>query len=95
MFNDTVWDAKGNDELCVSNSKTIKQYARRFPRGHWSFRGLGSEKKWYGTYDHKPDGSWIRTAEKMLQNFAGSGHPVFRGEFIESLQFGSKVYSYV
>ena len=26
MFNDIVWDAKGNDELCVTNSKTIKEY---------------------------------------------------------------------
>ena len=39
----------------------------------------GSEKKWYGTYDCKPDGSWDRTTTKMLLNFAGSGHPVFRG----------------
>ena len=60
MFNDIVWDAQGNDEMC-ENSKTIKQYARRFPRRHWSFLGPGSEKKWYGTYDghgtydHKPD----------------------------------------
>ena len=77
MFNDTVWDAKGNDELCVNNSKTIKEYAERFPRCHW-FLGHGSEKKWYGTYEGKPDGSWNRTAEKMLQNFAGSGHPIFR-----------------
>ena len=36
-------------------------------------------KKWYGTYDCKPDGSWNRTAAKMLLSFAGSGHSVFRG----------------
>ena len=60
-------------------SKTIKQHARRFPRGHRSLLGLGSEKKWYRTYDHKPDGSWDRTAEKMLQNFAETNHPLFRG----------------
>ena len=30
----------------------------------------GSEKKWHGTYDHKPDGSRDRTAEKMLLTFA-------------------------
>ena len=35
MFNDTVWDAKGNDELCVNYSKTSKEYAERCPRGHW------------------------------------------------------------
>ena len=34
MFNDIVWDAKGNYELCENNSKTIKKYAERFLRGH-------------------------------------------------------------
>ena len=77
MFNDIVWDAKRNDEFCVNNSKTIKECAEIFLRGHWSFLGLGSEKKWWGAYDGKPDGSWNRTAEKMPQNFAGSGHPIF------------------
>ena len=38
----------------------------------------GLDLKWYGTYDRKPDGSWNRTSEKLLQNFAGSGHPIFR-----------------
>ena len=33
----------------------------------------GLDLKRSGTYDCKPDGSWNRTAEKMLQNFAGSG----------------------
>ena len=76
MFNNIAWDAKGNHETCVNNSETLEQYN---PRGHWSFLGAGSEKKWYGTYDCKPDGSWGRTGEKMLLNFAGSGHPIFRG----------------
>ena len=78
MFNDIVWDVPGNDEICENNSETIKQYARGFPRGHWSYLGPGSEKKWYGTYDRKPDGSWDRIVEKMLLNFAGSGHSIFR-----------------
>ena len=59
--------------------RQLKQHARRFPRGHWSLLGPGSEKKWYGTYGHKPDGSWDRTAEKMLLNFAETNHLVFRG----------------
>ena len=46
MFNDIAWDAKGN-EFCENKSKTIKKYARRFPRGHWSFLGPASEKEWY------------------------------------------------
>ena len=44
MFDDFVWDAKGNDELCANNSKTIEEYAERFLRGHWSFVGRGSER---------------------------------------------------
>ena len=43
MCNDIVWDAKGNEELCENNSTRVAEYARRFPRGHWSFTGLGSE----------------------------------------------------
>ena len=42
MFNEIVWDANGNDEQSENNSKTIKKYARRFPRGHWSFMEPGS-----------------------------------------------------
>ena len=38
-----------------NNSKTIEEYAERFPRGHWSFPGPGSEKKSYGTDDQKMD----------------------------------------
>ena len=37
-LNDIVWDAKG--------SKTIKEYAEGFPRGHWSFLGLGTVMLW-------------------------------------------------
>ena len=69
MFNDIVWDAEGNDALCVNNSKTIEEYAERFPRGHLSFLGPGSEKKWYRTCDGKPVGSWNRTAEKNAAEF--------------------------
>ena len=39
----------------------------------------------------KRDGSWNRTAEKMLQNFAISGHLVFRGtNALERGEFRSK-----
>ena len=59
--------------------KTCCKYARQILRGHWSFMGLGSEKKWYGTYDGIPSGWWTQTADKMLLNFdEKSGHPIFR-----------------
>ena len=47
------------------NSFTVVNYARRFPRGRWSFLGPGSE-----TYSDKPDGDWDKTAELMMINFA-------------------------
>ena len=77
-FCDIVWDAKGNKEQCVHNSQAVAEYARQFPRGHWSFLGLGSEEKWYETNSQKPDGSWDRMAEEMMANDSRSGHPIFR-----------------
>ena len=56
MYNDIVWRERGNAENCESNSREVANYARRFPRGRWSFLGPGSEKKWCGTYSDKPDG---------------------------------------
>ena len=70
MFNDIAWDAKGNEELRENNSKRVEEHARRFPRGDWSFLGLGSEKKWYATYNSKPNGCWDRIAEKIMQYFS-------------------------
>ena len=46
--------------------------------GHWSCLGPGSEKKWYGTHECKPDGQWDEVAENMMINFAESGHLFFR-----------------
>ena len=79
MNNDIVWGEKANTGKCVTNSITIANYARRFPRGRWSFLGPASEKKWYGTSSDKPDGDLDRTAEiKMLNLHSESGHPIFR-----------------
>ena len=78
MFNDIAWEEKGNTEKCEFNSRTVANYARRFPRGHWSFLGPGSEKKWCGTHSDKPDGKWDETAERMMHNFSEAAHPIFR-----------------
>ena len=43
MFNDTEWTRRGNSEQCISNSEQVKEYAKRFSRGHWTFLGPGSE----------------------------------------------------
>ena len=53
-------------------------FAKRFGTGHWSFLGLGSEKKWYSISADSPQGEWERIAEKMMLEFGESRHPVFR-----------------
>ena len=73
----TLYGKNKETEKCEYNSLTVANYGRRFPRGRWSFLGLGPEKKWYGTYTDKPDGDWDRTAERMMLNFAESSHPIF------------------
>ena len=73
-------ERKRNEELCVANSKIVAEYARKFAHGHWSFLGLGSEKKWYGIHTDNPNGKWCRLAEDMMLNFGESGHLVFRGD---------------
>ena len=50
MFNDIVWNT--NDENCGSNDEKVKNYAKRFSEGHWTFLGRGSEEKWYGSSNH-------------------------------------------
>ena len=48
-------------------------------KGHLSFLGPGSEKKWYGSNTYKPSGERDDVAEDMLLSLRESGHPVFRG----------------
>ena len=57
MFNDIEWTKRGNLEQCISNSEHFKEYAKRFSRGHWTFFGLGDEKKWYGTLSFSLEGT--------------------------------------
>ena len=77
MFNDTSCDKNGNKDECLKNTESVKALARRFGIGLWSFIGPGSEKKWYSS-ENSPQGAWDNIAEKMLLEFAESGHPVFR-----------------
>ena len=67
----------GNLEMCVSNSIGVKAYAKRFPKGHWSFFGPGTEETWYGTHTCKPEGSWNLSAEMIMFHLRGQ-HPFFR-----------------
>ena len=78
MYHDKDWRKRGNRENCIANARRVTEYARRFPRGHWSFLGPGSEEKRYRTHVNKLDGEWKKTAWDMMLNFAKSGHPKFR-----------------
>ena len=53
-------------------------YARKFGKGQWSFIGPGSEKKWYSISEDSPQGEWENMAERMMLEFAQSGHPILR-----------------
>ena len=78
MFNDIIWWIKDNETECIANSTLVSLFAERFPAGHWSFLGPGSETKWYSAYNERPGGKWDRVAELMMIKFGESGHPVFR-----------------
>ena len=69
---------RANKENCFANALKVAEYARRFTRGHWSFPGPESEKKWFGTHVNKLDGDLEKSAEGMMLNFAESGHPILR-----------------
>ena len=53
-------------------------FAKRFGAGQWSLIGPGSEKKWYSISGDSPQGEWDKMVEKMMLEFAESGHPLFR-----------------
>ena len=62
----------------MANAKVVSLYAKKFGKGQWSFICPGSEKKWYSMEENSPQGIWDHIAEKMLLEFAESGHPIFR-----------------
>ena len=78
MYNDIYWGKRGNKEIYIANAHRVSEYARRFMRGHSSFLGPGSEKKWPGSHVCKPDGQWDEVAENMMINVSESAHPIFR-----------------
>ena len=71
-------EQKTIEEECLANALLVSLYARRFGKGQWSFIGPGSEKKWYSVKEDSPQGEWDKIAERMLLEFAESGHPTFR-----------------
>ena len=60
-----------------SNHSEVMDYEHRFPKGHWSFVGPGTDQKCYGTHTYKPEREWNRSAEMMMLSLRESEHPVF------------------
>ena len=75
MFNDIEWTK--NYEKCISNFEEVRNYEMKFLQGHWTFLIPGSEEKWYRD-SHDQKGQWNCTANKMVQRFKETGHPVFK-----------------
>ena len=79
MFNDISCGSTDNEKECESNANLVfSQCARRFGTGQWSFIGPGSEKKLYSISEDSPQGELDNMAERMMLEFAESGHPIFR-----------------
>ena len=76
MFNDISWGSRDNEVECESNAQLVSLFAKRFGAGQWSFLGPGSEKKWYPISEDSPQGEWDNMAERMMLEFAESGHPI-------------------
>ena len=74
-FND--WTKKGNAKICPWNCEQVKNYAKRFQRGHWS--SSGQETKTHGlgrtTANLEENGialrkTWWRTSRKRDTHFS-------------------------
>ena len=78
MFNDISCGPRDNEKECESNAQLVSLHAKRFGIGQWSFLGPVSVKKWYSIRVDSPQDEWDTIAEKMMLEFAESGHPIFR-----------------
>ena len=77
MFNDISCGSRDHKKN-MSNAKIVSLYPKRFGTGQWSFFGPGSVLKWYSISEDSPQGECDNMAERMMLEFAESGHPVFR-----------------
>ena len=58
MYNDIIWGDPQNEQVRLTNSTLVAEYAKKFSSGHRSFLGPGSETKWNATDTFKPRGEW-------------------------------------
>ena len=73
-----TWITHENCEESISLTRVVSIYAKKFGTGQWSFIGPGSQKKWYSLEENSPQGISDNMAERMMLEFAESGHRIFR-----------------
>ena len=77
MFNDIDLTKKGHCLECFSNPDMVRDYAKKFMLGHWSFLTPGEEETWYGTENYEPE-ERCNSTDVMVSNFEDSRPPFFR-----------------
>ena len=61
MYNDIVWRAEVNEEICIANSQIVADHAKRFAHGIGLFLGM-ELKRSVTEQTYKPNGKWDRVA---------------------------------
>ena len=84
-----IQNIKGESSSCqcsmtsIGQRREIQKYVFRIPNKSRTTqegsRVNTGRRKWYGTHTYKPEGKWNSTAEKIVEHFKETGHPVFRG----------------
>ena len=68
-FMSMLWDATENVEIFEKLKKEFKSTLEDFLAVIGLSLELVQKKKWYVTYDSKPNGCWDRTTEKIMQKY--------------------------
>ena len=55
-------------KFAVTNFEKVKEYAKRFLQGQWTFLGFG-EENWFGTLFYAPEGKLDLTITQMKGKF--------------------------
>ena len=79
MFNDISCGSRDNGKIACQMpiSFLFMQRDLEEDNGH-SLVLVLKKKKWYSISEDSPQGEWDHMAERMLVEFAESGHPIFR-----------------
>ena len=85
------WTPEVCERVTKKDVNTIHRQLRIMLADFLAVIFLGAWIRREGTYTNRPDGSWNQSAEIMVANFSGSGHPMFRASSaLERGELGSK-----